>query len=485
MKIPRIISDRFGVIAFWVINVVVVGYYGWAAVAPASPIKAALLPGVTTHGHYQIELQCAACHGSLDDGESFSNENVLEDSCVRCHGEQLDEMDDTHPAKKFNDPANAELLAVIDAQKCVTCHREHVPDQTLAMGVTVAADYCWHCHQDIGDSRESHVGMAFDSCATAGCHNFHDNRALYDKYLDDHFGEPDFYEDAKLPLRNFAASFAADHPDLKPLGRESADAPDDVIAELSSEVMEDWATTAHAAAGVNCSSCHTGPQSLVDQSAVWSDAVSMSNCESCHAVQTESFVLGRHAMRLGVGLSPMTPAMARLPMVGQSASSPSSSSMDVSVHAHAGQMHKELTCNACHAGHRFDTNFAATTACLGCHADEHSLAYQSTSHARLWESQLSGESAAGTGVSCATCHLPRLVGGDAVSVSHNQSEFLRPSDTMARTVCSNCHGLEFSLSALADPEVARGCFGESPQQRTESVEMAHEYFETRRARRRK
>lgn len=465
MKLPPMLANRIGVIAFWLINAAVLGYYGWAAVAPASPIKAALLPGVTTHGHYQIELDCAACHGSPRDGESYSNENVLEQSCIRCHGEELDRIGDTHPAKKFNDPTNAELLSIIDAQKCVTCHREHVPDQTLAMGVTVASDYCWHCHQDVGDSRPSHVGMAFDSCATAGCHNFHDNRALYEKHLDQHFGEADFYESASVPLRNFSERFVAEHADLKPLGKASADAPADVLASMSPEMMVDWATSSHAAAGVNCSSCHVGDASL------WSDTLTLENCESCHSDQTESFVLGRHGMRLAAGMSPMTPSMARLPMRADL--------------KHAGSMHKELTCNACHAGHRFDTEFAAAEACLGCHADDHSLAYPSTSHARLWKSEIAGESAAGTGVSCATCHLPRLEDGDVVTVSHNQSEFLRPSDTMARTVCSHCHGLEFSLSSLADDEVARGCFGESPGERNQSVQMAHEYFEQRRARRRK
>ena len=36
---------------------------------------------------------------------------------------------------------------------CVTCHREHRPGITRAMGVTMPDDYCFHCHQDIAKDR--------------------------------------------------------------------------------------------------------------------------------------------------------------------------------------------------------------------------------------------------------------------------------------------------------------------------------------------
>ena len=178
-------------VLFLLLNLIIAVYFLYALLAPASNLKSAWLPGQTTHGHYQIELDCNACHDPSANDSEHTSANVMQDSCVRCHGEQLDIAQDTHPAKKFNDPTNADLLQVLDAQDCLSCHREHVPDQTLVMGLTVPADYCWHCHQDVADSRPSHQGMAFDSCATAGCHNYHDNRALYEKFLDDHYGEPD------------------------------------------------------------------------------------------------------------------------------------------------------------------------------------------------------------------------------------------------------------------------------------------------------
>ncbi len=139
------------------------------------------LPGKTSHGHYQIELKCDACHTPLM--------GVKTDACNRCHGAELAAAHDSHPRTKFTDPRNADLLTKIDAAECVTCHREHRPEQTHAMGVTQPDDYCFHCHQDIAKDRPSHAGLAFSTCATAGCHNFHDNTALYEDFLAQHLGE--------------------------------------------------------------------------------------------------------------------------------------------------------------------------------------------------------------------------------------------------------------------------------------------------------
>ena len=444
------------------INVVLAAYLGYALVAPASPVKAAFLPGRTTHGHHQIELACSECHAAVTPA-SMTADDVLQDACTRCHAESLSNYD-THPAKKFNDPVNAELLTILDAQRCVTCHREHVPEQTHGArlthgsGITVPADYCWHCHQDVADHRTSHVGMAFDSCATAGCHHYHDNRAIYEKYLNDHHGQPDHLSEQVLPARNLGRRWQKSHPESRPLGFEQADAPE--FAMTDDALVSDWADTAHAAAGVNCGSCHGGEPN----GSAWSNAVAMEVCQSCHDDQTATFTAGKHGMRLAAGLSPMTPSMARLPM-------------------HAGAAHAELDCNACHTGHRFDTGIAAANACLNCHADSHSLAYADSGHAALWSAQISGDAAAGTGVSCATCHMPRLTDGKSVWVNHNQSEVLHPPETMARQVCGHCHGLQYALSSLSDPDLALNCYATPPREIHRSVAMAHEYFEAKRKKR--
>ena len=90
-------------------------YLGVAVTSDVSPGKRAMLPGETTHGHYQIELACNACHTEFM--------GVKQDACVSCHGAELKAEKDTHPASKFNDPTNAERLQQLDAQKSITCHR--------------------------------------------------------------------------------------------------------------------------------------------------------------------------------------------------------------------------------------------------------------------------------------------------------------------------------------------------------------------------
>lgn len=133
------------------------------------------LPGATSHGHYQIEATCDLCHTPLM--------GVKQDACLKCHASELEIVEDSHPPKKFRDPRNADRVAALDARQCVTCHREHVPEITRAVGVTMPTDYCYRCHANIGEERPSHVGLAFQRCNSAGCHNLHDNRALYEDFL--------------------------------------------------------------------------------------------------------------------------------------------------------------------------------------------------------------------------------------------------------------------------------------------------------------
>jgi len=138
--------------------------------------------------------------------------------------------------------------------------------------------------------------------------------------------------------------------------------------------------------------------------------------------------------------------------------------------------HRELGCLSCHAAHRFDTRFAAVEACLSCHDDAHSRAYKTSPHFKLWQAELSGQAPAGSGVSCATCHLPReIVSGSAserVLVQHNQNNNLRPNEKMIRTVCQSCHGLGFSIDALADRPLIQTNFAGQPSRHVESIDMA-------------
>lgn len=412
------------------------------------PDRRVFLPGRTTSGHYQIELACTACH--------TPGTGVKEDACYNCHAAELKAVNDSHPKSKFSDPRNADLLKIIKADNCVTCHREHVPDQTRAMGVTVPDDYCFHCHQQTLADVASHKNFKFDSCATAGCHNFHDNTALYKDFLLKHASEPRTKDSAVLPKRDLLM-FLVESGVMKrtnALAAEQMDAPGAVKSD--SRIPHDWASTAHAKAGVNCTSCH-----LVEEKANnakrWSNKLDYTACATCHKDEVAGFLGGKHGMRLAQKLSPMTPGMARLPMKPEAA-------------------HRELSCASCHAPHEFDTRKAAVDSCLACHNDAHSLAYTSSKHFQLWQNELNGDSSAGTGVSCATCHLPREIetsGGEPrVRVQHNQNLNLRPNEKMIRSVCLNCHGLAFSIDALADSELVRTNFTGQPARHIESIDMA-------------
>lgn len=425
---------------FWLVWLVVVigilAYYGNTMFFAEN--KQQLLIGDTTHGHFQIELACNACHE-----EAFGGIDVLQNACMNCHAEELEKAHDSHPKKKFTDPRNADRLEIIDARYCVSCHTEHKKEQTLAMGLTLPKDYCFHCHEDIGEERESHKDLAFDSCASAGCHNYHDNRALYEDFLLENAVSPWLKEQAHIlvatraketagsSIKNDKAIFAdkeAQHPDI----HKAIDAG------------------AHGQAGMSCGGCHAGE----DQQ--WVVTPNITQCKNCHQQEAKSFTQGKHGMRLAQGLSAMTPMQSNLDF-------------------HKESLHLEQSCNSCHDAHNFDRNVAATESCLNCHADKHSLAFTSSPHANV-DHLLTDEPQTSTAITCATCHMPRLSetinGKSVVHVQHNQNDNLRPNEKMIRSVCMNCHSLEFSIDALAEKSLIDNNFNGKPSQHIPSIDWA-------------
>ncbi|MGH8522274.1 MAG: multiheme c-type cytochrome, partial [Gammaproteobacteria bacterium] len=196
-----------------------------------------------------------------------------------------------------------------------------------------------------------------------------------------------------------------------------------------------------------------------DKATPWQDKPGANACRECHESEADGFERGKHGMRLKHDLSPMTPELARQPMKGAAA-------------------HKDLTCNSCHRAHRYDTKWAAVAACTGCHDDRHTRAYRRSPHARLWQREITQENHPGGGVSCATCHLPREIsrrgGQSLVRIQHNQNQNLRPNEKMARGVCLTCHGLGFTLDALADRALIDKNFNGQPKRQVRSLEMAEE-----------
>jgi len=404
------------------------------------------LPNATSHGHYQIEIACDTCHTPFA--------GVRQDACNQCHGEELAEANDSHPRKKFEDPRNADRLTVLDARLCVTCHIEHQPERTRAMGVTQPDDYCVHCHNDIAKERPSHARFSFDSCASGGCHNYHDNTALYEDFLEKHLHEPAMLPRAQVRTRNLRPWMKVSLADWKPrvLGRNDADGP----APMASEHVGAWAASAHARNGVNCSDCHAPRQPMGERTA-WVDRPGTGACAGCHAREQKGFQSGRHGMRLAQKLSPMRPELARQPMKDD---------------AHG----RELGCTSCHGAHAVNTRRAAVEACVQCHDDRHTRAYADSPHARTWRAEVTGRGSPGSGVSCATCHLPRETHRDGdlkgIRVQHNQNANLRPNEKMIRGVCMNCHGLGFSIDALADSDLVGRNFSGRPARHVESLDLA-------------
>ncbi len=423
--------------------------------------KTLFMPGPLSPGHHQLRDNCGVCHG-----DALGGGKVLQEACIKCHGEDRKKPFDSHPRTKFTDPRNADRLEHINALRCVTCHQEHRPEITRKNGVTQPRDVCFHCHSDIAEDRPSHTGMDFTTCTDAGCHNFHNNRALYTDFLVKHLHEPDLLETPQLPAREFAAvleelmDYPSDRYPVEPLDAAMADAPAGTAVEAT--LLNDWATTAHARSGVNCSACHLLSRDAEAQP-LWTDHPGAENCGDCHDLEVKRFQRGKHGMRLAAELPPMTPGEAQLPM-------------------HADVAHSQLTCNSCHSPHRYDSRHAAVEACLECHDDTHSRAYTDSPHHRLWQREQRGELPAGSGVSCASCHMPRIKYdvNDWVSrilVDHNQSADLSPNSKMIRPACLHCHGLAFSIDALADPDQIARNFRGRPGVHVDSMEMAERDLE--------
>lgn len=427
------------------------------------------LIGKTTDAHHQMELACTSCHTDW-----FGGRESLEAACRDCHQSDLDAMNDSHPAKKFRDPRNAERLEMLNAMECLTCHVEHNEEVTGPMAVTLPMDYCSACHQDVFENRPSHKGYGFDTCASAGCHNFHDNQALYEDFLEKHVGEPWLKDHPVVMSSHFG------NPDFDGIaklysvpGKSAALSTPDAPAgiEANAHVADGWLQSMHAGQGVNCSGCHQPEGANPKDIATWIEKPGIEQCASCHAYEAERFVKGKHGMRLADGmlteidglgglfkekkLSPMRPELGRLPMKEDAA-------------------HKELTCVSCHGAHAFDTQKAKVEACVSCHNDDHTQAYFNSAHFAAWKAERDGKAPVGSGVTCATCHMPlteqKIDGRTVLRADHNQSGNLHPNEKMGRDVCLQCHGLGFTLDALADRKLIDMNFKGRPSVHIESID---------------
>ncbi|WP_160153133.1 cytochrome c3 family protein [Microbulbifer sp. ALW1] len=411
--------------------------------------KSYFLSGETSHGHHQVEMACSSCHG-----DGFAGQDFIQQACLNCHQEELLEADDSHPRKKFLDPRNAGLLNHLDARLCVSCHTEHKPEITHDMGVTLAGDFCVHCHSDIAENRPNHAGFGFETCASAGCHNYHDNRYLYEDFLIAQMDSQDLLPGGKLPERSALARWQSTHPESMPLSIDDADLnPQEFSLDITSETLanihRDWSSSIHAQTETNCRQCH------VDGRLQFTSAEIVNVCGNCHEAQRDKFTQGKHGLRLSAKL----PASFR---ENTGAMTPVEAHVAMKESANA-----ELNCTSCHQAHAINTRYAAVEACLGCHNDEHSLAYRASAHFDTWQKDASG------GVSCASCHLPRELHNGELLVNHNQNHNLRPNEKML-PVCLNCHGAEFAIAALADRQQIERNFSVPPSKGHETFKLIRE-----------
>lgn len=389
------------------------------------------LPGITSLGHHQFEIQCYRCH------EGFSR-GVSNQACLECHRAQWQQQD-VHSPALWDLPQHQPQLALLNAKQCATCHREHranlLPNPFGLSNVTVEVHFCQTCHSNIL-THSNHQGFQFNQCIT--CHQYHHDAAMQANYLKPHQQEADTVTTGRTPINNLLHYYrqTAQH-DLEPLTQAQHDAPEHSHFNL---VLTDWEKSSHAKTGINCRACHQPPHR--DPPAMWDETPPPDYCQACHQTELQGFQAGAHGIRPTLGLSPLQTAEANLPMKALVKS-------------------RTLNCTACHAAHAFNRSQAAVEACLDCHQDQHSRAYLTSPHYQLWQKQQAGTLPPGAGVSCATCHLPRTVYQQRVLVQHNISANLRDKKNMV-SVCTVCHGLGFSLDSLATERIYQDNFSRKP-----------------------
>lgn len=467
---------------FW-IAATVAACAAFAGMAFVGGDRSMLTVGKLTGAHYQFELSCESCHAGTPFSSDKKMENAMNKACLNCHKKELKVSNDSHPIKKFRDPRNADRLEQLNAKMCVTCHMEHKPEITRASAVTLPMNYCIACHQDVGKNRPSHVGLTYETCASAGCHNFHDNRALYEDFLVKHAKEPDF---AETPIQKAAAELRAPYQGKPGKHLSAGDAIAPKPALETSGVVAEWAASVHAAAGVNCAGCHAAKlrgkksQDLALVTKSWKEKPEVADCASCHRGQTNTFSEGKHGGRQHPKMAKprKPPEWAPSFVAALFADKPLPAVLKVGDARQPMRIesHEKTAgaCSSCHAPHKPDKRRDAVEACVGCHDDGHTQSYFASPHYALWQNEISGTAPVGSGVACADCHMPKIEDENTYKffTTHNQNSYLRPNEKMIRPVCMNCHGLAFSIDALADPALVANNFNGHPARHIESIDWA-------------
>lgn len=468
--------------AIWFIATagIAAAYAGWTFIGGD---RSTMVIGETTSAHHQFEVSCDSCHAAdfFADGKKVIKK--MNKTCIKCHKDELKISNDSHPVKKFLDPRNADRLQDVDARYCTACHMEHRPELTRENAVTLPLDFCKSCHEEIEKERPSHKGYGFETCATAGCHNYHDNRALYEDFLVKHAKGPDLFDE---PILKETVAFRSPktYKPKKLLTKEDALAPEQYLADTNA--VDEWAASPHAKSGVNCAGCHAPKlkkKKALDIKLItekWIEKPTRKSCVKCHRNETESFSWGKHGAREHPKLAKprKTPKWVpeELKTIFFDEKLPKTLSVsEGKIKSNPGAHHLEIgTCSACHGPHTSEKSTSGVEACATCHEDDHTKAYFQSAHYDLWKKEQAGTAPVASGVSCADCHMPKIENDDTgdMFTTHNQNAYFRPNEKMIRTVCLDCHGLKFSIDALADETLVNNNFQGKPTRHIESIDWA-------------
>jgi hypothetical protein len=221
------------------------------------------------------------------------------------------------------------------------------------------------------------------------------------------------------------------------------------------EIVDLWQPSAHALNDVNCASCHQN-----NESNEFIANPDHESCRSCHEQSVDTFLLGKHGIRLLEGESALTPKIAQIPMKQDA-------------------FDQQMNCNACHNVHSVNTMQASVDSCLSCHNDTHSLNYENSNHAKAVFASQPLPRPSAESVTCAACHLPRIThkGSDGIQtakVNHNNTYTLKPRNRMVGEVCMNCHGVEYSFNSIFDDDLVEANFDRPPT-------LQHQTFDLMRA----
>ena len=221
-------------------------------------------------------------------------------------------------------------------------------------------------------TRPSHADLDVEGCGSAGCHNYHDNRALYEEFLVEHADEPWL---ARTPVHTLSARLRSQEPSTDTaLGRDDAVAP--ATARVAADILDLWTGSGHAVAQVNCAACHApelpDDAPLEEIESAWVTEPAFAVCSDCHRQQANTFARGRHGMRghplvaaardpAETGIGAMLPAT----IATWLADKPHPAYMTVAearLPMHADASDRSLDCGACHQPHTVDTRTAAVEA---------------------------------------------------------------------------------------------------------------------------